>query len=477
MIRSAVLALTVLLAATHAARSADIAQPAMRDFAWLAPVTVEGGEALYAADLPLGVYAGSQRQGLADLRVFNGRGENVPYALRSVATPDLQRRDAVPVPIFPVWAKPGTEIGGVSVRIRQGPRGTIIDVQSANGSGAAKGATARHLVGYLVDASALEDRLQALAFEWQAGGEALVRPVRIEASDDLERWTFVASGTLVALRHAGHDLAQRRIELRGTKAKYLRVSWPAAQEMPQLTGVRAEPVDSPIETPRAWHTVAGAAGEKPGEYQFDLGASAPFDRLRLELPNPNTVAPVQFLARATPDEAWRIVASDTVYRLTQAGQAIASPDTAIRPTRERYWLVRVDPRGGGLGAGEPQLTAGYVPQQVLFVARGEAPFVLAFGSAKVASAALPVATLVPGYRNDRPLAAARATVGEPRAQPRTPSAWPEWLELEPGDWKKLALWAILVAGVAALGWMAWRLGAQMGKPVDDRARSNGELPR
>jgi hypothetical protein len=477
MIRSAVLALAALLAATHVARSAEITQPTMRDFAWIAPIAVEGAEALYAADLPLGVYAGSARRDLADLRVFNGRGENVPYALRSVATPDPQRRDGVPVPIFPVWAKPGTEIGGVSVRIRQDARGTIIDVQSGNRPGAAKAAGARHLVGYLVDTSALEDRLQALAFEWKEGSEAFVRLVRVEASDDLEHWRFVASGTLAALRHAGHDLAQRRIELRGAKAKYLRISWPAAQEMPQLTGVRAEPVDAAVETPRAWHTVAASAGDKPGEYQFDLGASAPFDRLRLELPNPNTVVPVQFLARTKRDAAWRLVASDTVYRLTQAGQAFASSDTAILPTRERYWMVRVDPRSGGFGAGEPKLTAGYVPQQVVFVARGIAPFVLAFGATKVASAALPVATLVPGYQGDKPLAAARATVGAARAQSRAPTAWPEWLELEPGDWKRLALWAVLVLGVAVLGWMAWRLGAQMGKSADDRTGADGETPR
>jgi Protein of unknown function (DUF3999) len=476
MIRSIVLALTVLLAATHVARSAEIAAPTIRDFAWSVPVAVEGGEALHAADLPLSVYAGSARPNLADLRVFNGRGENVPYALRSIAMPDPQRREGVPVPIFPVWGKPGTEIGSVSVRIRQGARGTIIDVQSG-GSGSGKGVATKHLVGYLVDTSALEVRLQALAFEWKEGGEAFVRPVRIEVSDDLERWIFVASGTLIALRHAGHDLAQKRIELRGAKAKYLRISWPAAQEMPQLTGVRAEPVDALVEPPRAWHTAAASAGDKPGEYQFDLGANAPFDRMRLEPPNPNTVAPVQFFARAKRDDAWRLVASETVYRLTQAGQAIASPDTAIRPTRERYWMVRVDMRSGGFGPGEPRLTAGYVPQQVLFVARGAGPFVLAFGALKVASAALPVATLVPGYREDKPLEAAHATVGEARAQSRSPSAWPEWLELEPGDWKRLALWAVLVLGVAVLGWMAWRLGTQMGKPADDRAGTNGETPR
>jgi len=458
---STVLALVAALVTTSQACAAGIAEPRMQDFAWTAPIAVDGREALYVAELPLAVYAGSVHRGLADLRVYNGAGENVPHALRGVAVPDPRRREAVQVPIFPVWAKPGAEIGGVSVRVQQGRGGSIIDVKTNE-----RGAAPRRVAGYLVDTSALEERLQALEFDWnEVGDDGFAGRVRIETSDDLARWTFVAEGPLVTLRHAGHVLAQKRIELKRVKAKYLRVSWPTSQEMPQLTAVLAEPVDSPVETPRAWQSVEASPGEKPGEYLFDLGANAPFDRLRLELPNPNTVAPVQFLVRTKRADPWRLVASATVYRLSQAGQTFVSGDTMIRPTRERYWLVRADPRSGGLGGGMPKLTAGFLPQQLLFVARGEGPFVLAFGSAKVASAALPVATLVPDYRDDKPLEAARATLGEARAQLRAPSAWPEWLELEPGDWKKLALWGVLVIGVALLAWMAWRLGAQVGKPA------------
>jgi len=451
----------VLVTTLTTAYPAGAVEPRMQDFGWTAPIDVDGRDGLYVAELPLEVYAGSGRPGLADLRVYNGAGENVPYALRSLATPDPRRRESIPVPIFPVWAKPGSEIAGASVRVRQGRDGTIVDVQSTG-----QDTATRRIAGYLVDASALKDPLQALEFDWEEVGDAgFAGRVRIEASDDLARWTFVASGPLVTLRHGGQVLAQKRVELKRAKAKYLRLSWPASQEMPRLTTVRAEPVESPVETPRAWQTVEGTPGERSGEYLFDLGAHAPFDRLRLELPNPNTVAPVQFLARAKTGEPWRLVASATVYRLSQAGQTIASGDSVIPPTRERYWLVRADPRSGGLGGGMPKLTAGFVPQQILFVARGEGPFVLAFGSAKVASAALPVATLVPGYRDDRPLEAAHATLGAVRAQMHAPSPWPEWLELEPGDWKKLALWGVLVVGVALLAWMAWRLSAQLGKPA------------
>jgi hypothetical protein len=458
MNRFSLLALAAALVAPGAALASE---PRMQDFAWTAPLTVDGRDALYVAELPLAVYAGSVADSLADLRVYNGAGEIVPYALRSVATPDALRRAGVPVPIFPVWGKPGTEIGGVSVRVNQGRDGTIVNVQSD-----APGDAPQRIAGYLVDTSALDERLQALEFEWPEDSDGYVGRARVESSDDLARWAFVGEGPLVALRHAGHVLAQKRVEVKRVKAKYLRVSWPAAQAIPPLTAIRAEPIDSPVATPRTWHTVVATPGERPGEYLFDLGASAPFDRLRLDLPNANTIVPVEFLVRAKPSAPWRLAASATVYRLTQGGQSFVSADTVVPPTRERYWMVRADPRGGGLGNGVPKLSAGFIPQQVLFVARGAGPYVLAYGAARVASGALPVATLVPGYRDDKPLEAAHAALGEPRAQTRAPSPWPAWLALDPGDWKKLALWAVLVIGVALLGWMAWRLSAQMNKPAN-----------
>lgn len=460
------------LLAAGGALAAETAAPRVQDFAWAAPITAEGQEGLYVAELPFAVYAGSKRHGLADLRVYNGAEEIVPHALRSVATPDPRKREGSAVPIFPVWANPGIEIGAVSVRVRQGPNGAIIDVRSDS-----RGKSPKRISGYLVDMSALKERVQSLEFDWREPADGFVGRVRIEKSDDLARWSFAGEGPLVSLHHAGHILAQKRVGLAPLAAKYLRISWPASQEMPELTGVRVVPVDLPVDTPRARRTVEAAAGGKPGEYLFDLGANAPFDRLQLELPNPNTVAPVQFLARASETDTWRLIASATVYRIAQAGQTIASEDITIRPTPERYWMVRADPASGGLGNGAPKLTAEFVPQQILFAARGAGPFVLAFGSATVGSAALPVATLVPGYRDDKPLEAARATIGAAQAQARAPSAWPAWLELGPGDWKKLALWGVLAAGVLLLAWMAWRLSARMGTASSSGSAAPGANPR
>ena len=65
---------------------------------------------------------------------------------------------------------------------------------------------------------------------------------------------------------------------------------------------------------------------------------------------------------------------------------------------ERFWLLRVDQRGGGLGTSTPTLYAGWVPQKIVFAARGNAPFQIAYGSPRASPAAYSVETLVPGWR-------------------------------------------------------------------------------
>ena len=67
---------------------------------------------------------------------------------------------------------------------------------------------------------------------------------------------------------------------------------------------------------------------------------------------------------------------ELVYRLRQSGSEIASPDIQVGAsgtTAERWWMIRIDQRGGGLGSGTPVLNVGWVPHQLVFAARGAAP--------------------------------------------------------------------------------------------------------
>jgi Protein of unknown function (DUF3999) len=399
--------------------------------------------------------------------VFNGAGEPVPYALLSPPTAAREKSVPVKVPIFPLWAPAGVAAGAISVRIEQGDKGAVVGVR-----GAEKTAGKPRLAGYIVDISALKQPIQAIIIDWKsdAGAQNSEPPgagfsgqIDVEASDDFAHWSSRAvAAPLLTLQHEGESLALNHVEITRVEAKYLRLSWLASQATPVFQQVRVEAVGAAIDTPRTWTSATGVAAAN-GEFSFDLGATAPFDRWRIALPNANTVATVKLLTRTRSEDPWLAVMSPTVYRMTRGGKELVSPDIDTSAIPQRYWLLRLDPRTS-IGQGAPKLAAGFLPQKIVFAARGAAPFALAYGAAQVQSAAIPIATLVPGYRDDQPLQAANASFGEAQTQTGTAQT-ASWMNWRAYDWKQITLWSVLVLGVALLAWMALRLGSQI-KPKE-----------
>jgi hypothetical protein len=451
-----------------AAVAAAAERPA--DFAYGLPLEVDGKEALYEVVLPASVYRGSARADLGDLRVFNGAGEAVPYAWRPRRVSGAQPVTPVALVLFPLKGETGTGIEGLSIRVQRDADGqTSVDVTSAGGRPPA----GKRTVGYFIDLTRLEHPLRSLELDWEELPDGYAGKLRVEASDDLGTWrTLVAAAPLVSLEVAGQRLQQRRIELPQQKAKYLRLSW-AAQDAsrptpPELIAARGEVVERAPEAAREWTSAGSRKGEKAGEYLFDLRGRHPADRVRLHLPEINTVAQVELLARDRVDQPWRPVTRGVVYRLRRSETEITSPDMTFGVTTDRYWLLRVDTRGGGIGAGEPRLEAGWIPHVLVFAARGEPPFQLAYGSHDAKPGGHAIATLIPGY-NDRTGARLRAATAGPQQTVNVASARAqEQRELggesqlrEKIDWKRWSLWGALLLGVAVLGAMAWTLVRQL----------------
>jgi hypothetical protein len=440
-----------LLATCLLACSAYAAAESPERFAWSVPIEIDPAQPLQQIEIPQSVYEGTARADLSDLRVFNGTGEPVPYALVPRAAPGTAAPPAHSLKLFPLHAARGVSADSLSVRVQHGPEGVVVSVTSTEQPAPAL----REAVGYLVDASPLELPIRTLELRWRESGSFSGR-LRVEGSDDLARWTTLADGApLVSLEFAGQRLEHRTIDLRAARYKYLRLSWPPGQTAITLTELVARPGARHLEPARRWKAAQGSAGEEPGEYLFDLAGWFPIDRMRIELPQPNTLVSVQLAARNGADQPWHPVGGGVQYRLQRDGQDLASPDLRAQGRAWRYWRLRVDQKGGGLGAGAPRLHAGWVPQEMVFVARGAPPFQLAYGQLQAQPGAYPIETIVPGWRTDTELKAATARTGEQRALAGPAALRP------PPDIKTWTLWGSLALAVAVLAWMAWRLAGDL----------------
>jgi hypothetical protein len=423
------------------------------DFAYGMTIEADAAHGLYEVEIPAAVYRSVTRADLGDVRVFNAQGEVVPHALRPRLSVTEQASATVSVPAFPLWGEGPKALDDLNLRIEKRPDGVIADVRSRSTSAADK-----KLRGYLLDASALPGSLAFLEFDWQREG-SFIGAVRIDGSDDLTHWNGLAAAALARLTFDGHQVTRNRIELPAAKAKYLRVSWPENQ--PPLSGLtaRAGPTPTVAPAPRLWQRFAALPSPgRSGEYIYDLGGVYMFDRLRVHLPQPNSLVQLQILTRANRSDAWRLVTSALAYRLREREAEVSSPEIVVTSQGERYWLVRVDPKGGGVGSGEVAIEIGWVPHKLVFAARGTGPFQLAYGSSRVKPAALAIESLIPGYQTKDQFKVAPAILGG-----QVILAGPSRLAAT-RDYQTMALWGSLILGVALLGWMALRLSRQVTTP-------------
>jgi hypothetical protein len=455
--------MTALIAISVVVALPALAQERPQDFNYSAPISAEAAASHYRLTLPTEAYRGAARRDLGDVRIFNAAGESVPYAfaLRELPRP---RATVQSVRIFPLYGDEAKGLEGTTVRVARSARGSVLGVSVTDQPGPSR----RRLLGYLLDPGETKIPKDALVLDWDAA-EGFSGHAQVEGTDDFKQWQSVAeSAPILALQHEGASLERSRVELGGTRARYLRLALTGVPRRFALKAVRLELRPETPQPARAWLTVAGVAGKANGEWLFDSDGHFPVDRVRLQLPEPNTVAQVQLLSRERVDDRWRPAAAGIAYRLTGDAGDVVSPELHASSNSERYWMLRADQKGGGLGTGEVRLEIGWLPHELVFAARGAPPFALAYGNDKVKPGAAPLAMVLPQRPDGTTPSAPAAAVGAIAARSDTsfaaqPLRFVRELT-ERRDVRKWLLWSALVAGVLVLAWMALRLLRDLAKP-------------
>ncbi|MGY2223373.1 DUF3999 domain-containing protein [Pseudomonas gingeri] len=425
------------------------AQEKPADYATLVPLTLGGEGPWYRVELPLTLQAQSRQPELNDVRVFNAAGEAQAYALLKEQAQSTEQRHQVDVKWFPLYSSADAPQATPSVRVQSTTSGTLVEVTPSSQLEVGE----EVLRGWLLDASAIKAPLQQLVLDWTSERDGFQR-FSIEASDDLQHWQSWGDGQVARLSFADERIEQREVTLPGQSARYLRLLWQAPQSAPVLNAAQLVSSTSSLSLPLAWSQPLAGSSAKAGEYTWTVPAGLNLEQVRIDLAQPNSLAPVRLYGRRNANEAWQALTSGLLYRLTQNGQDVVQDRLELSGYAVAQLKLVVDERGGGLGATAPALSYAVRPTQLVFLARGNAPFSLALGNATVAAANLPLSTLIPDYSPQRLAALGKATPGAAVVVAAQPPA----VVAPPGtDWKKIGLWAVLLLGVAALAAMAFSL--------------------
>lgn len=441
------------------------------DFAFGMPVSLAPGSAAYRIVLPQKVYETVARPDLGDIRVFNANTVAVPHLLRR-QDQTASFRSETELPFFPWYGnKQEQKPPGLKVTVEGGAnRDSRITISPGH-----RTAPGQKVKGYILDARHLDAPIEELDFSFDTPQENQVVSVTLEHSSDLSGWTpLLPRAGLAKLRFRGHEIIQTAIRLDRPHKAFVRIRWVRGGPGLVVKKVRALKSEAgPKKDIRTWTPLEGTQqAPEPDDkslgktfYGYDSRAVFPVDRIRIHFPEENSVKHLSFDSRRSDRDKWHPHGGKTLFHLNFNETVLVKDTFFLSATPHPLWRIGMKGDFPGTPARAPKIFLGWVPHELIFVAQGDGPFLLAFGSARLQpeeSALHPdekeLLYGILGRDNENLVKTAELlseTVlgGEERLAPEPP----------PLPWKKWLLWATLIAGVAVIALMAASLGRSMKK--------------
>ena len=270
--------------------------------------------------------------------------------------------------------------------------------------------------------------------------------LRIEGSDDLTKWALMAEGTIHRAQVGSSARQSLRLSADGQRSRFVRVSALGEGALPRaaLQGVLVEHPLSAIASPETVAINAPLrAGGSAGEWVADFGGRFPLFGLNVALPQSGLVANMQWSTRVAATEPWKPLANELIYRTLHPNKVeIRSPELALANLAVREVRVQSDELAAARAG--LTLTARYHPIEVLFAVRGAGPFTLGVGLAtsEIVPQALPLSSFSTTWSQQSRTQIALASAEPLRANANVTAA------TAPFTWRTPAIWA--GGGLAAL---------------------------
>ncbi|MFP1679680.1 DUF3999 domain-containing protein [Alloalcanivorax sp. C16-2] len=424
-----------------------MAAPVPEDFAEGIPLETSAPASAYRLPLPETVYALSTRDDLGDLRVFNRDGQVVQHALCTPPATSTVTARPLPVHGLPAGRADQAAGAGLSIETADGLRMRWREAPSqapepASGS-----------FEYILDARDLDTELTGVRLDWHwrsPEGRAEL-PIRVDASDDLDQWRTVVSRSTL-LRVQDDTLEVATVTLPQRRYRFLRLIPLDERARDWLRGASALPRPDAGDGPALDWVAAARMGEPDADGALRFHAERPLTarQWRLRLPGPNRVLRVELSSRADAEDSWRRRFQSTVASGPDNPVTGTQPTGSTTSPADRFWRLRILSGAESLGPEPVILELGYVPLDLAFLAQGEGPFLLAYGSGTA-----PPAQVIDCARFGEAAAArvrpARVLGGDAALRPAP----------EPLPTRRIVLWGILLLGAALVVVMALGLLRKM----------------
>ena len=426
------------VAASAFAQDSDAPAPRPDDFAGQMSISGSEGDVMFL-ELPVNVYKHVERTDLGDIRVFDASGLPVPFELRKPERVSITP-DPVPVAFFPWQAEEENLPGRTDIQIDA--TGAVIKVNSPVEDGA-KSST------YLLDLGGMQYSPSTLTFDFGNNQEDFNSNVEIRYSNDLASWQPYEKRQTVARFGSEQKTEHFTVQIPKNGPRYLLLI--LGKNTPQLAGVEAsfDPQSRPGELRTT--SIQGVKSENGMDVSYNTEGYFPIVAIDFILPKPDSIS-VDLQNRMTEKAPWAFKAEGDIYRFKpdRSGNERSNKPFEIS-SRAPYWQLHA--AGNVPFVNVPEMAIHWEPYKLVWMARGEGPWILAYGNRDFG---LVYDSNLSSVADSQLLEA--KIVGDETYAPR-----PEPEEEPESDYQQWVLWAVLVLAVAVLSGLAYVVAKGMGK--------------
>jgi len=327
------------------------------DFAYSKDIHMQNNAGLVQIRLSTDIYKSLVYSDLSDMAIFDATGKMMPQKL-TLAT--MKKRDSktkeVPFVSFDALKS------GEKQEVRLEYKGAQIQMLSL-------GDTQNE--DYIVDLRGVEKEVKKLYISSEEKKYMLF--VNIECSDTLEKWRVIKEKAVIASFDFENSRLQRHsIEMPFIKCHYLRLR--TEKKFP-ISKIRVQEYPKSIEAPLEKEKVR-YLNIKNG-LEFEVSKNLRIQDLYFTLEDKEQLYKLEVLARDSKDRRWKKIREAQIYSIGSKDKRLEKYHIHLNTN---YNFYRVQAQESSYLPKELPLSYTYQRQDLCFLAQGEAPYTLAFGS-------------------------------------------------------------------------------------------------
>ena len=431
----------------------DSAPDAPQDYARGMHLENEGASPFWQIALPTQVYEQTVWPDLRDVRVFNSKGEAVPFAL----TPQRQPQRApqpVTLKVFPLDIKHAKQEGQGSLTVKM-PGGAEVHLAGDDVT-----RISQSFLMALPDGQKTSLPVAQLRLNWSKPAQNWQAKVDLFYSDNLkfeDQWYKLAENSPLMDLTSGSDQLKLNtipssVTLSETGYRYLLMTVSDASQPLALQSVEAL---APADDFSNAYVYLPAHKEKVGasEAVYRWANPQPLAGLAITPGSDSPVLPVEIEFRQREQDPWRPLTKTVLYRINDA----QSEPTMLNG--DLVQAIRIKGINASWGDTPPEVQGLRASQALVFIPQGTGPFMLAWGNKAAKPQAMALDMVIPEKLRGQytleslPVATEADTItlgGEARLTAVDPAE-------RRSHWMTMLIWGVLVIGVLALLLVAFRL--------------------